>query len=89
MLPSFVIFILAPPIGIRSGRLVIIARSTFFKVTEQFYLFICFYSLLSVMSVEGIAREVNKYAGWAWNKFPGLPHKEYEKVNIVHRFDKN
>ena len=40
------------------------------------------------MSVEGIAREVNKYAGWAWNKFPGLPHKEYEKVKIVHNFDK-
>ena len=41
------------------------------------------------MSVEGIAREVNKYAGWAWNKFPGLPHKEYEKVkNCSHYFDK-
>ena len=35
------------------------------------------------MSVEGIAREVNKYAGWAWNKFPGLPHKEYERVKFV------
>ena len=40
------------------------------------------------MSVEGIAREVNKYAGWAWNKFPGLPHKEYEKVKNFHKFDK-
>ena len=36
------------------------------------------------MSVEGIAKEVNKFAGWCWNKFPaGLPRKEYERVSLL------
>ncbi len=40
-----------------------------------------------VMSLEGIVKEVNKAAGWAWNQFPGLPHKEYERVSkFCHNF---
>ncbi len=38
------------------------------------------------MSLDGVAREVNKFAGWAWNSFPGLPKKEYERVRIFSCF---
>ena len=39
------------------------------------------------MSVEGVAKEVNKLAGWAWNQFPGLPRKEYERVRSISNLD--